>query len=73
MPLNLYTVPQVWLRRWEVTGPDQTTAILIGYLRIGKEKFVLEYIKQIIVKIELSLERPIRHPSAALEHVDSLV
>jgi hypothetical protein len=40
---------------------------------LGVEEFFLERLQQIVIKLEVSFESPIRHPATSLQYGDGLV
>src|SRR5215471_8242278 len=62
-----------WLRgRSSISSPDQYGAILIDGQLVHCDDFGLQIFEILVIQAKLSLEGPIRDPSLALEHGESL-
>ncbi len=62
----------VWLGCCWVTGPYEHSAILVAGALLDLGKFLFQVVKIVVVKVKLTLQRPIRDPSMPLEQCQRL-
>jgi hypothetical protein len=68
-----------WCYRWRWCGrgrgadPDEYLASLINAQALGLDDFGFEIFEEIVVEVELPLERPVSHTPAALKYGENLV
>src|SRR6266511_919554 len=63
-----------WRRgRTGFSRPDQATAVVIDYVWVGVEEFVLERLQVVVIQTELEFEGAIGHAAASLEHGQRLI
>jgi hypothetical protein len=56
-----------------ITGPDQHRPSLVPAKLVHRDDFLLQDLQQVIVQVELDLERTIRDTSATPQHLQCLL